>query len=241
MPSSLEAGLANRLPTLGRYLLMCRPVGGGVRQGAGFCYSRAMRCRQSGRMCVLRLIALFVCMAPVVWSYVPSELCMREDNVRKRCLKWLSTPKNDVLYSYVQTSKAATCAINRLTSRLECWGDDAESTFTPNEMEFQFKDLAMGYRHICGIDKRTSFLKCWGRGDASLVPPLLSANELGTVIEGPYDNFATMLKKNSVVCFGKQDKVSPQPTKFVAVVVPEGERSPAGEDTQYWSLLFALT
>ena len=154
---------------------------------------------------------------------------MREDKVRKRCLKWLSTPKNGVLYSYVQTSKAATCAINRLTSRLECWGDDAESTFTPNGMEIQFKDLAMGYRHICGIDKRTSFLKCWGRGDASLVPPLLSATEFGTVSAGPYDTCATMLKNNSVVCFGKHDMVSPQPTKFVAVVVPEGERSPAGE------------
>ena len=53
----------------------------------------------------------------VAYSYVPGELCTEEDMVRKRCIKWVSTPKNDVLYSYVQTSKAATCAIHKTTSK----------------------------------------------------------------------------------------------------------------------------
>lgn len=39
----------------------------------------------------------------------------------------------------------------------------------------------------------------------------------------------THLSATSQVCFDNHDMVSPQPTKFVAVVVPEGERSPAGE------------
>jgi hypothetical protein len=99
----------------------------------------------------------------------------------------------------------------------------------PNEMEIQYKDVALGYRHICGLDKRTHFLKCWGRGDASVVPPHLTATEFDTVSAGPYDTCATMLKNNSAICFGKHDMVPPQPTKFVAVVVPDGELSPAGE------------
>ena len=33
----------------------------------------------------------------IVHSYVPGELCTEEDIVRKRCIKWVSTPKNDVL------------------------------------------------------------------------------------------------------------------------------------------------
>ena len=96
-------------------------------------------------------------------------------------------------------------------------------------MEVQYKDLAMGYRHICGLDKRTNFLKCWGRGDASIVPSHLTGMEFDTVSAGPYDTCATMLKNNSVICFGKHDMVPPQPTKFVAVVVPDGELSPARE------------
>ena len=96
-------------------------------------------------------------------------------------------------------------------------------------MEVQYKDLAMGYRHICGLDKRTNFLKCWGRGDASIVPSHLTGMEFDTVSAGPYDICATMLKNNSVICFGKHDMVPPQPTKFVAVVVPDGELSPARE------------
>ena len=66
---------------------------------------------------IIQTIFLLLVIIQIVESYVPSELCTKEDTVRKRCIKWVSTPIDDVLYNYVQTSKAATCAIHKTTSK----------------------------------------------------------------------------------------------------------------------------
>merc|ERR1711871_1902608 len=131
---------------------------------------------------------------------------------------------------------STTCAVERSPAHgrqgmVACWGDDGERNALgqPNENEVQFSVLAIGYRHICGLHRITRHLHCWGRGPASVVPHQLALKEFKTVTAGPHDTCATFYHNDSAICFGEHELAPPQPTKFVAAVVPSGELSPAGE------------
>ena len=181
------------------------------------------------------VLGLFICCVHVA-AYVPGELCTNFDVERQRCLKWVSTPSDNVRYSDVQTSKSTTCAVERDPAQgrqgmIACWGDDGERTALsrPNEHEVQFSTIAIGYRHVCGIHRITKHLYCWGRGPAAVVPRHLKAKEFKTLAAGPHDTCATFQHNDSAICFGEHELAPPQRTKFVAAVVPSGELSPAGE------------
>ncbi len=85
-----------------------------------------------------------------------------------QCWGGVSTPAG--IYDDVSVAFGYTCAVERTSGSLECWGDRELAFGQDQPPDGSFQQVSAGRNHACAID-REGYVHCWGKNAAGEVQP----------------------------------------------------------------------